>query len=296
MKVVVLIFGIVPATAGQCWPVDGDHIYIHDLARHIEAFKTTEHDAEVGLAPVPGAQRVMRGGQLAAIAARLGITVDAHLEPICFERPMEPLKLEQVRDAIAAMMPPGTHVDVLDFSRQPMPKGELRFGTGETRAATDPQRSVQLLGRLMYAPRQSLPVWARVRVSVCRTVVTAITGISAGSTIQPDQISVAQRDVSPFTEVIASVADAAGRIARKNIRSGQILAAGELDLAPDIRKGETVQVTIISGEARVSLTALAEGSARSGAKVLLANPESHKTFSAIVEGKGRAVVRMGHGT
>ena len=70
---------------------------------------------------------------------------------------------------------------------------------------------------------------------------------------------------------------------------------GLTDLAESlqVRRGDHVGVTVISGAARLELEALAETSGKQGDLVTLTNPRSGKSFQARIEGKDRALVVTG---
>jgi flagella basal body P-ring formation protein FlgA len=60
-----------------------------------------------------------------------------------------------------------------------------------------------------------------------------------------------------------------------------------------VQRGETVQVTAISGRAQLSMEAIAQNSGRQGDMISLKNERSGRTFMARIEGKDRAIVVIG---
>src|SRR3954468_22689049 len=109
--------------AAACLPVEGDRILMRDLAAHVEAFAGLDPEEALGFTPVPGAQRRFSAGELERLAARKGIT--AQIAPVCFERKLEALTGEQVLAALREVLPEKAQIELLEFSRERVPKGTL---------------------------------------------------------------------------------------------------------------------------------------------------------------------------
>ena len=75
----------------------------------------------------------------------------------------------------------------------------------------------------------------------------------------------------------------------RNIQAGEPLRPGDLRPALLVRRGQSVLLTVgTSGGLQVTLRAEAMFDARLGEPVQLKNPESGRTLSGIVTGKGTA--------
>ena len=61
--------------------------------------------------------------------------------------------------------------------------------------------------------------------------------------------------------------------------------------APEVQRGEKVQVTVWSGAVLLSFEAQAESTARIGETVILRNPENGRRFVARVEEKGKVSIK-----
>jgi flagellar basal body P-ring formation protein FlgA len=81
-----------------------------------------------------------------------------------------------------------------------------------------------------------------------------------------------------------------GRMPRRAIRTG--LPVFRLDLIEpfQVRRGDLVDVTAISGAAQLRMPALAETQGRQGDIISLKNPRTGKLFRARIEGKDKALV------
>src|SRR5262245_18410635 len=123
----VLAFGLSAWAAPACHPVAGERILAGDLAAASAAFSAIPADTPFAFAPPLRATRVYLVGELERIAARYQLTLD-HPEDICFERAAQLLRPEQL---VAAMRNvPGfaaAQIEIVEFTRSPVPKGELRF-------------------------------------------------------------------------------------------------------------------------------------------------------------------------
>ena len=85
----------------------------------------------------------------------------------------------------------------------------------------------------------------------------------------------------------------AGLIPIRSMAAGSELRLEFLTPPNDVNRGDSVQIEVRSGLARVALTARALTGGRSGDTISVRNPESNRTFQARVTGKGRAVVETG---
>jgi flagella basal body P-ring formation protein FlgA len=82
-----------------------------------------------------------------------------------------------------------------------------------------------------------------------------------------------------------------GKLTRHALTAGQVVVANVLEAPRDVTKGETIRVLGIAGQAVVSFDGIAEASGNKGETILIHNPSSGRVFRAVVEDKGRVVVR-----
>ena len=145
----------------SCVPVDGDKILMADLARAMPQFSAAPGTEAIGLAPAPRVRRTFFWRELERLGKAHGIEVPAGAAA-CFEGAWETLTEARVLGALArAPHDPQASVTVLEFSRFPLPHGELEFGPPP---ATDGREPVIWRGRLNYGLRRSVTVWARVKL------------------------------------------------------------------------------------------------------------------------------------
>lgn len=283
------------ARGAPCIRIDRDRILASDLAAQSTLFARLDPELLVGLAPLPGARRILSGRDLAAIASKNGVAAST-LENVCFERALSPLNGDRIREAMRASLDsPDARIDIVDFDGTPFPSGELIFPrsgvmAGASAAPGDP---VTWHGKLRFAPRHTMPVWARARITRTLRIIEAARTIRPGSLIGAEDVRATQRDISVFANVLQTEEQAVGCLARRTIAVGTPLRAELLQKGPDITRGDRVRVTSIAGYAQISFEAVARSGGRKGERILLVNPQNQKTFRALVDGKGLAHVEAG---
>jgi flagella basal body P-ring formation protein FlgA len=285
------------AAAGECVRVDHQLVLATDLAGTVPAFAQADPGLVIAFAPSPGVTRLLSAASL-SLAARKGQIPDAEIpvEGVCVQRSVRTITEQEFRAAmIAALHDEGVELGVVDYSRYAAPNGPLTFPlTGldaPPRAASD--SPVLWRGHVSYDRTSTMQVWARVRVSVLRPVCVAAETIAPGTPIARAQVTLTQRRVFPFRPVASPVDPdrVAGMTARKTIPAGQEIAANDLIVPLDVRAGDTVQVTVVSGNAVIRLDAIASSGGRKGDAIVLRNPATHASFRAVVDGNDRAVIR-----
>jgi len=282
------------AAGSSCRPVEGDRILGKDLAAADSAFAVLDPDKPVGYAPMPGVRRVLSKAELERLAAAQGRGISAGSD-ICFERPMETLTVERVLRALeSALQDSGARLELVGFSRQPVPRGEIRFprsGLGAPAGLIAVWR-----GHVEYGAGRSVPVWAKVRLSVSKPRVVAATTLAAGKAIQREQLRVETSEQYPFAEAAAaSIAQVVGQAPRRSIRAGQPVPPALLAAARDVERGETVMVEVASGSAQLRFDARAESGGCAGESIVVRNPASGKCFRARITARGKVMVEMDPG-
>lgn len=285
----------VSAAAGDCIVVDGDRIYAADLARQRPVFQALDPGLMVGYSPLPGLTRTFTSRQLTQFLGRHGVAEPVG-EHLCVERRTIHLAEADVVDALEDVVGADAHLDVVDFTRGPVPPGELRFDMRNLRAPTNatPDAAVLWRGEIVYGSRKSAAIWVRVRVWETRQQVVADRDLRAGDEISREDVRLETADVFLTADhAVEQLDEVFGATLRRSIRAGEPLRMAELRLPNDIDRGQMVTVEVVSGAARLRFDGRAETSGRSGDRVFIENPANGERFSAIVAGPLRAVVDAG---
>jgi len=285
-----------PAPRGEhaCVQVSGESILVRDLAGALPALAALPPEETLGYAPAPGVRRLVTRAELARLAGRHGVRLEAG-PGLCVERAAQRLTRERVEAAVrAALTQPGQpepRMRLIEFSGHPVPEGELQFS--RSGLPTPPRAGAPVVwrGRLRYGVNRSLPVWARVSLAAEGEGVIAAASLPAGRPIEAHQVRLGPVSWFPLAEApLAELAQVLGRIPRRAIVAGTPLPASLLLPAHEIGRGETVDVEVSSGAAQLRFQARAESSGNAGDSVLLRNPSTGRTFSGRVEARGKVVV------
>src|SRR5581483_4157893 len=213
-----------PAQAAKaCVEVAGDLIRASDLVAAWPAVAALPGDTTFGYAPVPGAQRVFRTPELERLAKRNGFE-SGRAQAFCVTRPMETLTGEQVAAAVqGALADPGARVEVVDFSRSPVPRGTLVFPREGLSAAAGTPESANILwkGYMRYGNQRRFSLWARVRITVTLERVVAAQNLASGKAITADQVRIESYTGPPLRRKFAQkFDDVIGHVLRHSVPKG----------------------------------------------------------------------------
>jgi flagella basal body P-ring formation protein FlgA len=281
--------------AAVCLPVTDDVIRAGDIAPAVSSFAAVPPDVVLGYAPAPGATRVFQVSDLERLARQQGIPLEEAHET-CFEWRLAEPSEEQFQKAMErALALPEAHIELLETSRQPAPRGEIVFDQAvlPRPPAGDPTRPVVWKGYIEYGDKRRFGVWARVRITVRATRVVATTPIRAREAIQPDQVRLETYEGFPFLDATASELDeVVGHVSRRSLREGVPIPARQIELPLEVKRGETVEVSVRNGAAVIRGQALAEEGGRRGETILVRNLKSDRTYRAEITGPQQVGIRL----
>src|ERR1700693_1559312 len=293
----ILIASIFAAVAqAGCVAVSSDKILVRDVRDALPFLQGLDPETSLGFAPRPGVRRILSARDLSLIAQKHGLDSSGGIiSSICVERVVRLISPEEMRAALlSAIGVTDVELEVIGFSTEPLPPGRLEFrpfNLGRP-SGENPENPVIWRGLLHYDSQSTLPVWARVKVSVGSALLVAAEDIPAGRVMKATQVKQVPGRQFPFLPLsIQSPEAIIGKIARRNIPAGQKFAPGSFDEPTEITRGDRVRVRVVDGSATLSLDAFAQSSGRKGESILVHNPSTGKNFRAIVEEKGRVTVR-----
>jgi flagella basal body P-ring formation protein FlgA len=289
-RVLWLIPGLWRAALAGCIPVPGERIVARDLARALPAFAALPPDLALGYAPSPGAVRTYAAAEVSRLARRYGLTVEPGAQA-CFLGPVETLTGERVAAAMQAAMP-GARIEVLEFSRQPVPPGELQFPLSGLAASpvSGPPPVVLWRGHIRRPGQDDFPVWAKARIRVSGTRAVAAEALPPGRPIARAQVRLeAYEGPVPFP----ALSEVVGRAPRRPIAAGEAILPQWLEQPKEVLRGERVRVEVRSGQTRLLLEGQAQSAGRRGETIPVRNPASGRVFRARVQERGRVAVTAG---
>jgi flagella basal body P-ring formation protein FlgA len=263
-----------------------DQILLRDLAPAFPWLASAAPETPMALAPAPGVARVFRVPELRRLAARLNLPAAPDKE-ICVTRPVAAPDPARLLAAMRRELPEAT-IEILEFSRQPVPEGEIEFPVRQLRRGA---AGALWLGCVHYGGNRRFTIWAKVKVLIAVERVLAVGDLPSGQPIPPEQLRAQTSQEYPSSEPFArSIGEVAGKWPRVPIRAGTAIRTDLLENPREIMRGDTVRVEVRDGGAHLELEATAEGSGAYGEIISVLNPISKKRFPARVEGKGRVSV------
>lgn len=297
----IACLGIASFAAAQsmkCVAVVGDRILARDFAAALPAFEQLSPETPIGYAPAPGVRRVFRSFEVDSLARRYSVDA-APAGDICFERATEALDRNKIMEAMKEALPiPDLRMEILEISLFPVPRGRLEFRREglATPASPDARTPVTWRGNVVYGDNRRFGVWARVVISAPVARVVATARLKRGEPIADTQVRVESIDRFPAAGDLAqNLSQVVGRIPLRDFAEGTEIRPTLLTSAPDVNCGDMVEVEVRSGAARLTFTAKAESSGRTGDAIAIRNLSSNKIFRARVDGKGKAFLDAGRG-
>lgn len=278
----------------RCIQVDSSRILVSHIVPAVPELSALPGGLVLGYAPSPGLVRWWKGRHVRALALRRGVDIGA-ISDFCVERPASPIGEDEVASVLASLLPPGARLQLVDYCRLRMPRGELQFTLRGLVRPPNPLPGSLLMwrGRLIYDKNRSAPFWATVRVSVRREGVYAVRQIPQGKLVAAEDVRLESREESLFSAVpAAEFVRLLGRRARRNISPGSAVPEDLLVAPREVNPGEVIEVQVQSGTTRLKLNAQAVTGGSAGDPVLLRNRTSGKQFKAIIDGKSRAVLDL----
>jgi len=301
MRTITLLILVTVAANAACISVPSDRIVARDLAVAVALFQGLDPETPVGFAPMPGTQRILPGRELVLLAQRHGIIVipGTSIPDLCVQREAHVISRDEVKAALLAALGIGdAEVELIEFTSQALPPGRLEFRRGALNKPppSAPESPVIWRGRLIYDGQHSVVVWAKVRITVERPLLIATEEIPAGTVVRAEQIKTTSGRQFPVSgPSIDSSEQVIGKVARRSIAAGQRIVPGALEEPKEVARGQKVHVRVIDGLATLSFEGIAESAGKKGESILVHNPASGRNFRAVIEEKGKVVVRPSPG-
>jgi len=278
--------------AKPCTAVEGDRITAADLAHAVPAFSNVPPGEEIGYSPIPGVRRYFYFPELRRLALRYNVELPAESQA-CMERVMETLQAERVIEAIRkALGDPEVHIEILEISKAPVPRGDVEFDRSTLPVGTD--APVVWRGVVRYSGGRKFSIWASVKLRVKGMRVVAAENLVAGKPIQAAQVKLEPADVySNPREAALSLDAVIGNSVRNAVPAGGVITPAIVDAPKEIERGDVVQVEVQSGATLLKLEGTAESAGRHGEPIKVHSLVNGRSFSARVAGKDRVVVATG---
>lgn len=276
----------------SCHPIKSDWIYGRDLAAAVPALTGISSDLKVGLAPIPGQQRIFRIAELNRIAAANDLPAKVS-EDVCFSWdlavPDRSQMLSAMQKELANRNP---SIEIVDSSLMAAPQGEYIFPLSGLIVGSD--KAAIWRGYVLYAGGKRFPVWARAIVRVKESHVIAAVDLHEGDSIHLNQLKTEVYEGPARRErYCTDAARLEGLLLRRPVTAGTPLMDEMVEAPREVNRGDTVNAIVQTGAARLEVQAVAEADGRKGQIISVRNPRSGRSFHAVVEEKGTVLVVPG---
>ncbi len=248
---------------------------------------------EFGYAPAPGTTRWIRSAELADFSSKYGVGIE-HVPEICVTRRAQVLTSESVESAIRRSLDrliPGekAHIEIIDYVRLPLPKGEIVFSPRGIYAA--PKGAFLWRGKVEYDHNRSVPVWVTAKITVHRPALHARTAIAEGHLISDEDMETRSAAV-PLDEALKSkeTFEAAGMTAMFDIEPGQRITQRLLTRPLAVNRGDSVRAVSEAGSVRLTIDALALRAGRVGDVIPIENKTNKRTLRATIMTPGQVQI------
>ncbi len=186
--------------------------------------------------------------------------------------------VDSIKAAALAALPPGTDADATLDAALRLPRCgaplEARVQSGNSVEVSCPQAA----GWRLFVP---------VRVRRSQTVLVLSRGVAAGETLGPDAFVQETRDAARIAgAAVADPAQAVGRVARRTLPAGAVLAAADLVSPRLIRRGDNVALVSRRGGVEVRVAGKALGDAGENERVTVENLSSRRVVQGVVGAGG----------
>jgi flagella basal body P-ring formation protein FlgA len=191
----------------------------------------------------------------------------------------------------------GFKIQILDFSRTPVPVGKLVF---ERSGATppplsSPDKPFLWRGKVFGDSGADAVCWARMILLAKRNVVRTKIDISAGQLIESLDLETVQASVCPLlVPADQDISEYVGLASKRSLRASTILTKDLVLSPPLVHRGSRVRVEAISGTTRLSFEAEARSNGYQGQNIALSNVHTGRLFWGKVSGTGLIRVEVSH--
>jgi flagella basal body P-ring formation protein FlgA len=293
ITIVLAVTGVAAAglaAANPCVPVRSERIPVRDFAPALPPMAAAPPEAMAGFSPMPGARRIFSPAEVASLAARYEIALP---EPaaVCFEYPVSQIDPARLTEPMQRALP-NARIEIVESTKIPAPEGEVEFPRqGLSLPTFGSTAPVVWRGFIRYGQYRRFPIWARVRIRAPMRRVVAVAVLPRGLPIEAGGVRVEDYEGFPQgRRPLDNLEQVLGCLPRRPIAAGAPIWAESIETPPDVRRGDTVEVTVRCGAANLSLVATAETGGRTGETISVRNNDTKKLFDARVTGRGRVAV------
>ena len=123
-------------------------------------------------------------------------------------------------------------------------------------------------------------------------VVTAARRIKYGEIITPENVSVADRDISMAQSYSKTLSEVIGSVVKRNIKQGSVIGPDAVEQPHVVKKGELVKIVVNHSGLVLTATGIAKSNGRLDEVIRVKNTNSNKLIYCRVQAPGLVEVRI----
>jgi flagellar basal body P-ring formation protein FlgA len=136
-------------------------------------------------------------------------------------------------------------------------------------------------------------IYVPVDLAIFRPVVIAVKPLAPGSTIDDDDVQLAETDITQlFGQYLTQLNDVIGMSAKRAIAAGRPMLSQQLAPPLYVRRGDSVVINAESSAISIKTTGVALTDGRRGEQIRIKNPGSTRVINALVTGPGQVQAQM----
>jgi flagella basal body P-ring formation protein FlgA len=284
---------LLAAAEPSCLLVQGDSVLDSDLESVLPGSSVPAAGRPLMRAPVAGARRWIGAEELTRLLGVRASEVRIPPQGICLERVARHLEESLLRESLRKVIQDDTvSIEILDFSRYPLPEGQLQFSRSGLIASpsTKPERAVLWRGRVLSDDRRSTPVWVRLRMYVERNLPAAAHELTPGRPLTEDDIIVTRRRIFPLQWPVLDPGQVLGKAVKRRVAAGELLLTSILKQPRTVEPGDLVTAEVNHAGIRLRLPAIAETGGVDGELIWLKPAKGGRRFRGRIQEHGLVIV------
>ncbi|MEK9150459.1 MAG: flagellar basal body P-ring formation chaperone FlgA [Candidatus Desantisbacteria bacterium] len=251
--------------------VVGKEILLSDISDY------SGDDIKIGVAPLPGKSRVLKGQYIKLVAKRKIPEIEITGDEVRVTRACQSLPKERIIEEITRAIDEKAEIIVGKIPDLVLPKGELIFEIEPVIKGDEAICKVQIL----VNGDQFKKIRVGCKIKRFGDVAVAKKDLQVGSLIKADDIEMAYKEIEKEAG-FSCATDLVGKETRVLIKAGEIVREDDVREQVLVRFGDTVTI-IKNGD---GFTVSCEGKAASngflGKRIMVRNPSSNKLIEGVV--------------
>jgi flagella basal body P-ring formation protein FlgA len=291
MRFLVSILWVFAGSAlAECSRTAEDVVRAGDVAQQEPLLASLPENFVLGFAPRPGLVRRFDPWELRRAFLKTGVPVSGSLHAVCVERVRTILKVDAIEEAARTAVPAGWRIAIEQAGPPDADQGAVSFTKQSFDLAEPRPNGSWLIRGRVKADGRTTGVWVVARLEREGCVARAVRSISRGELVTAESITDDCGVLAWDRTRNASVGEATGQMAARNLKLGQRLTQVDLASPYVIEKGAPMKISSSAGTAAVQIEANAPARARVGDVMTFRNPVNGRSLKARVSAANRAEV------